>query len=120
MEPLLRCDVPRSAKRWSGWGDEIELGKADQYPPDPGAVVEVPDATRPYKHVSAEEKARRLDERKQEENARVERIRLMREYERLDQPAREIRRAQRRGAQLSWWDETNLERWRELRKTLGF
>ena len=99
---------------------KLNWDKADQYPPDPAAVVEVPDATRPYKHVSAEEKARRLDERKQEENARVERIRLMREYERLDQPAREIRRAQRRGAQLSWWDETNLERWRELRKTLGF
>jgi hypothetical protein len=58
---------------------KLNWDKADEYVPDPGAIIEVPDVTRPYKHISNEERARR---RAQDRREAQERGRAIREAER--------------------------------------
>jgi hypothetical protein len=54
---------------------KLNWDKADQHVPDAGAVVEVSDTTRPYKHVSAEQKGRRRAELRKEADERGKAIR---------------------------------------------
>lgn len=54
---------------------KLNWDKADEHVPDPGAIVEVPDTTRPYKHVTAEQKARRRAELRKEAEERGAAIR---------------------------------------------
>jgi hypothetical protein len=54
---------------------KLRWNKADEYVPDPGAAVSVPDMTRPYTQFTAADKARRRKELTEERQNSGEAIR---------------------------------------------
>jgi hypothetical protein len=98
---------------------KLNWDKANEYSPDPGATVQVPDVTRPYKHISEGEKARCRADRVAEEAVRIERVKAVRDAERLKAAAKEIRRKERRGELLTLWDRATLDRWQRVCTIVG-
>ena len=94
---------------------KMNWDKADQYVPDPGAVVSVPDAAPPSRWVPPGERERRRAEYQREEKDRADWFRLLSKAVRIERFAKELEERLARGEQLSFWNRGLLTRWNEIR-----
>ena len=69
-------------------------------------------------HPQGIERVARLTERAEDEKARQKRFKLLYEAVRLEPLAISLEQRQERGEALSFWDQVNLKRWREIRGCL--
>jgi len=93
---------------------KMDWDKADQYVPDPGALVSLPD-TPPSRWVPPRERERRRAEYQREDKERADWFRLLNKAVRIEPLAKELGERQARGEQLSFWDQALLKRWNEIR-----
>jgi hypothetical protein len=95
---------------------KLRWDKADEYVPDPGAVVEVEEPIRPERWTPPQERQRKKEERARRDRERRERS----EKHDLDLfiagQLRRIRAKEDRGEPLSAWDKLVLDR--EMKSSL--
>lgn len=86
---------------------------------DPGAVVSVPDVTRPYTAMTPQQAEARRIELAEAAKKQRELTALRGEYERAKDRVRPLRKKRAGGGKLKPWENSVLDRWLEIRKLLG-
>lgn len=96
----------------------VSVNHGRRGPPRPGSslVTPGPRPERPWR--TPTEQAELARDRKEAEEARVARFKLLRDAAALEPTGLKLEERVRRGEPLGFWDRTALDRWREIRGCL--